>query len=120
MFSNVGFPYPILVTGAVEDVNFTLPAPGVLSEATAPTGFAVTVHNYSQPADGCARVQLATNGALSLVPAADFFGNCSFTFIVLDDVGAPVKATVVVTIGEGQSACFCLRRAPAWSSALCV
>ena len=91
---------PTFITGALENQNFSLPAPGVLAGATAPAGFTLRVHNYSQPVDSCAQVTVAANGSLRLVPERDFSGNCSFGLGVLDDMGALVQTTVVVSIGE--------------------
>lgn len=100
MADGVSFPSPIIITGAVEDQNFTLAAPGVLAYATAPPGFDLAVLNYSQPASGCGTVAIAPDGGLSLAPAKDFWGNCTFGFAVLDNTGALVEATVVVVFGE--------------------
>ena len=78
---------------------FILPAPGVLANVSNPTGVVLAVVNFTQPTNSCGTVAIAPNGSLSLVPAADYFGNCSFTFAVLDDVGSLVQATVQVQIG---------------------
>ena len=95
-------PSPAVFTGALQDQRFTLPAPGVLANATAPTGFTVRVHNYSQPTAACAAVAVSDNGALDVQPSLRFVGDCSFLFFVLDQEGALTTAIAVVVIGEGQ------------------
>lgn len=98
------FPKPVAVTGALQDQDFTLPAPGVLAGATVAPGFDVAVLNYSQPQSGCGTVTVSPDGALALVPAPRFAGNCSFAFYALDDQGALVTATAVVNVGESSGA----------------
>lgn len=97
--SAVTIPSPIVLEG-VEDTLLTLGAPGVLANATAPAGFNVSVYSYSQPASGCANVTLGTDGALTMMPAKGFFGNCSFLLWVLDNQSKVVKATVAAVFGE--------------------
>lgn len=94
-------PDPIVITGAFEDANFSLAAPGVLKDVVAPPSVNMRVLSNSQPTDPCARVTVAPNGSLTLQPKAGFFGNCSFTFRVPDVSGPPLQANATVVIGEG-------------------
>ena len=93
---------PIVITGAFEDVNFTLPAPGVIDPkyVTGPPGFNITVVNFTQPPDDCARVNVTSAGALTLQPKESFSGNCSFMFSVRDVTNTTLQANVTVVIGE--------------------
>ena len=99
-YDSLLFSSPMNIAGAVEDVTFNLPAPGVLENVTAPPGFTVSVINNTQPRDGCGSATVASNGAMTLVPSANFFGGCNFTFGFLDGDGQYMEATAIVTFGE--------------------
>lgn len=90
----------IYVPGAFESTEFTLPPPGVLAPVKRPANFKLLVLNYTQPADGCALVNLSADGQLRMEPAAGYVGRCTFTYAVLDTDGAPLTAVVAVQIGE--------------------
>ena len=71
----------------------------MLATVSSPVGTVPAVLNYTQPPSGCANITLSPFGALTLVPAANYFGNCSFTFTLLDEKNGTLNATVVAVIG---------------------
>lgn len=98
--ATVVLPDPVTVAGALEGTNFILEPPGILRNVSTPVGKRVQVLSYDQPADGCANVTVWPLGGLELMPAANFWGACSFNATTSDGNNGSIKTTVVVQIGE--------------------
>jgi hypothetical protein len=69
----------------IEDAALSVPAPGVLANDPNPTGGTLTATLIDQPRFGF--VSLLPNGSFTLLPAANFNGQASFTYRSSDSLG---------------------------------
>jgi hypothetical protein len=76
--------------------TLTVPAPGLLSGASGPSGDALTAQVGSAPADGTATA--SASGSFAYTPASGFTGADSFQYEALDSAGDYATGTVTVTV----------------------
>jgi hypothetical protein len=76
--------------------TLTVPAPGLLSGASGPSGDALTAQVGSTPAHGTATA--SASGSFAYTPASGFTGADSFQYEALDSAGDYATGTVTVTV----------------------
>jgi hypothetical protein len=79
-----------------EDQTLNIDAPGVQANDSDPDGDALATAATTPPAHGTLTLQ--TNGAFSYTPAADFFGNDGFGYMVCDPREFCASAAVTLTV----------------------
>jgi len=79
-----------------EDTPLVVPASGVLSNDTDDTPSSLTASLATQPAHGT--VSLASDGAFTYTPAANYNGPDSFTYTANDGAADSAPATVSITV----------------------
>ena len=79
-----------------EDTTLNIAAPGVLSNDTDVDGNSLTVIKVSDPANGT--LTLNTNGSFTYIPAANWNGADSFTYVANDGTEDSNIATVSITV----------------------
>jgi hypothetical protein len=80
------------------DQALSVPAPGVLANATDADQDVLSALLIVQPANGT--VTLDPNGSFVYVPGLDFTGSVSFTFNVTDGQGGHARGVASITISE--------------------
>lgn len=80
----------------VEEVELTVPAPGVLDNDVDHERNDFTIALESQPANGT--VVLQADGSFVYTPDGDFFGVDTFTYSASDDVSTSVATQVSITV----------------------
>ncbi len=80
----------------LEDTTLTVAAPGVLANDVDPEGAPLTVSLIAAPAHGT--LTLAANGSFTYVPAANYNGPDSFSYVANDGKASSNVATVSLTV----------------------
>ena len=85
-----------------EDTTVTVAAPGVLANDTDPDGDSLTGVKQSEPSHGT--VTLNSNGGFTYIPAANYYGSDSFTYMAYDGDLYSALTTVNLTISAVNDA----------------
>ena len=80
-----------------QDTPLSITAPGLLADATAPAGVALSASLFSGPAHGS--LNLAPNGSFTYAPDAGFSGIDSFTYRVADGAARSGLGAVTLDVG---------------------
>ena len=83
--------------GVIENTTLT-PTTGVLANDTDLDGDAITVSSFSASSAEGGSVSVASDGAFTYTPSADFNGTDSFTYTITDSGGLTDSATVTITV----------------------
>ncbi len=88
-----------------EDSVLNVSAPGVLANDTDPdAGTTLSALVVSPPSASAGTLQLNSNGSFTFVPALNFNGTASFTYLALDGVSATAVTTVTLTVNPVNDA----------------
>jgi hypothetical protein len=83
------------------NVALNVATPGVLGNDVSPSGSALSVISFTQPAHGTAT--LYVNGALAYVPNSNYTGPDTFTYVISDGAYTSNAATVSLTVTPPQA-----------------
>ncbi len=80
----------------VEDSLLNVPAPGILSNDTDPEGGALEANKVSDPTHGS--LTFNSDGGFTYLPASNYYGTDSFTYVANDGQANSNVATVNITV----------------------
>ena len=85
-----------------ENVQITVPAPGVLNNDSDVDSAILTAAPVTQPAHG--QIQFLSDGSFNYVPAVNYRGRDSFQYRAIDSMNASTTATVSVLVTQPPTA----------------